>query len=336
MSSLAPEPPAPPSRAVHLLWLVLLGVPCALSACGVLLFLGVDSLPTQALGLPRPLWVLAAALVWSASGAALLWVLSQCEAPRPSASLAVLTLAGAVGGLLPAMMVSSGTPPGMLWPAGALVWVLIISGCAAVTLAASPVSGPWWVVGLVSALFLGGASIVSPADPEGGPVTVSAIEADYAAYPHDVVVIGDTDDWRPFEAQVYSGEFTVTYDGPVHVVVRSGPDTATMGGGPDPLRSPCNDIDSLCEESADGAYVLPVNGPSPYAYGSLPTDRIRTEVAPGLLVEVILGRTSEIRPDPEELVEEVKDLDLRVAEPEDLNAIARGVYEWNRPEPLSD
>ncbi|MFE3456541.1 hypothetical protein ACFXKD_03275 [Nocardiopsis aegyptia] len=338
MSAVSPERPAPPSRSVHLLWLVLLGVPCALSACAALVFLGEASWPASALGVPRPFWVLAAAFVWSASAAALLWVLPQREAPRPGVSLAVLTLAGVVVGLLSAIVLPQPTPPGPSWLAGALLSVLVISGCTAVVLAASRVNRPWWVVAMVGALFLANAGIVHSEGPESEPLDMSTTEADYTAYPHDVVVIGDTEDWHPFQAEVYSSEFTVTYRGPssVHAVVRSGPGTGSMGGGTDPLRSVCNDIDSLCEESADGAYVLPLNGPSPYAYGILPTDRIRTEVAPGLLVEVILGRESEIRPEPEEIVKEVKALELRVAEPEDLEAIARGVDEFNRPEPWFD
>ncbi|RKS09212.1 hypothetical protein DFP74_4943 [Nocardiopsis sp. Huas11] len=338
MSSAPPGTPAPLSRGVHLLWLVLLGVPCALAACAFPLLLMEATWPAWALGVPRPLWALAAAFVWSASASALLWALPQWGAPRPGVSLSVLTLVGMVVGLLPAVVVPGETPPGPSWPAGALLSTLVIAGCAAIALAASRVRRPWWVVAMVAVLFAANAGLVRTVDPRRGPAELNRIEADLLAYPHEVVVVGDADEWHPFAAEVYSGEFTVTYRGPsaVHVVVRSGPETGTLGGGPDPLRSPCNDIDSLCEESADGAYVLPLNGPSPYAHGGLPTDRIRTQVAPGLLVEVILDRESEIRPEPEELVEHVEALELRVAEPEDLSAIAWGVYEWNRPEPLFD
>ena len=287
---------------------------------------------------PRPVWALAAVFVWSASAAALLWVLPRWDAPRPGVSLAVLTLSGAVVGLAPFTVVRSGTPEGMALLAGALLAVLVISGCTAVALAASRVAHPWWVVALVGALFLPYAGIAHLAAPRDRPRDVSRLEADYTTYPHGIVVVGATDDWHPFEAHVHESEFTITYRGPsdVHVVVRSGPETSGLGGGPDPLRSVCDDIDSLCEESADGAYVLPLNGPSPHARGTHPTDRIRTEAAPGLLVEVILGRQDEIRPEPDVLVKNVQALELRLAEPEDLNAIARGVYEWNRPRPRFD
>ncbi|MEV2278677.1 hypothetical protein AB0I72_24125 [Nocardiopsis sp. NPDC049922] len=241
---------------------------------------------------------------------------------------------------LPLATLSTDTTPHTYWLNGALPSALLVSGCAAVVLATTRGRRPWHAVALALAVVLALTGAVRSVNPRDQSWAVSMNEAGYAGYPHDIAVIDDTETWRPIEAEEtrIEAEFTVVYYGPrgLHLVLTSAPRTSFLGGGPDPLRWGCNDLDGLCAEVADGEYVVPLTGAATHARGSFPMDRVRTEVTPDLFVEVALARDSDIVPEPEELVEQVNALGVRAAEPEDLTEIARGVVEWNQPEPWFD